>query len=50
MILSPAVAKDDKKNVIFLIANKNNFSENLKKFLGFVAIKNRLFYQQHYRI
>ena len=44
MILSPTVSKDDKKNVIFAIVEKNNFSTNLKKFLGFVAMKNRLFY------
>ena len=44
MTLSPTVAKEDKKNVIFAIANKNNFSEIFKKFLGFVAIKNRLFF------
>jgi len=44
MILSPIVAKDDKKNVIFKIADQNNFSETFKKFLGFIAIKNRLFF------
>ena len=44
MILSPTISKEDKKNVIFAIAEKNNFSENLKKFLGFVSLKNRLFY------
>ena len=44
MILNPTVAKDDKKNVIFKIADQNNFSETFKKFLGFVAIKNRLFF------
>jgi len=44
MILSPTISKDDKKNVIFAIADKNNFSKNLKQFLGFVALKNRLFY------
>ena len=44
MILSPAVAKGDKRNIIFEIADKNNFSEILKKFLGFVATKNRLFF------
>jgi len=43
-ILSPTVSKEDKKNVIFAIAEKNNFSQNIKKFLGFVALKNRLFY------
>ena len=44
MILNPAIAKEDKKNVILTIASRNNFSETLKKFLGFVAIKNRLFF------
>jgi len=44
MILSPTVAKEDKKNVIFAIADQNNFSQILKKFLGFLAIKNRLFF------
>ena len=44
MILSPTVTKEDKRNVVFAIADQNNFSEILKKFLGFVAIKNRLFF------
>ena len=44
MILSPTVAKEDKKNVIFAIADQNNFSQILKRFLGFLAIKNRLFF------
>tara|TARA_B100000029_G_scaffold17241_1_gene17650 strand:- start:2929 stop:3486 length:558 start_codon:yes stop_codon:yes gene_type:complete len=44
MILNPVVTKEDKKNVIFAIADKNNFSQVLKKFLGFIAIKNRLFF------
>ena len=44
MILSPTVSKDEKKNVIFSIFKINNFSENLKKFFGFLSIKNRLFY------
>ena len=44
MISSPIVAKEDKRNVIFAIANQNNFSKILKKFLGFVAINNRLFF------
>ena len=44
MILSPTVAKDDKKNVIFIIADKNNFSQIFKNFLGFIASKNRLFF------
>ena len=44
IILSPTVSKEDKKNVVFAIADKSNFSKILKKFLGFVAIKNRLFF------
>ena len=44
MILSPTITKDEKKNVMLSIANKNNFSEILKKFLGFIALKNRLFF------
>ena len=44
MILSPTVKKEDKRNVIFSIADKNNFSLTLKKFLGFLTIKNRLFF------
>ena len=44
MILSPTVTKEDKRNVIFAIADQNNFSKILKKFLGFIAIKNRLFF------
>ena len=44
MILNPMITKEDKKNVIFAIGDQNRFSETLKKFLGFVASKNRLFY------
>ncbi len=44
MILSPTVTKEDKKNVIYAIAGQNNFSKILKKFLGFLTIKNRLFF------
>ena len=44
MILSPVVAKEDKKNVMFTIAEQNNFCGILKNFLGFLAIKNRLFF------
>ena len=44
MILSPTVTKEDKKNVIFAIADQNNFSAILKNFLGVVAMKNRLFF------
>ena len=44
MVLSPTVPKDEKKNVMFAISDQNNFSKNLKNFLGFLAIKNRLFF------
>jgi len=44
MILSPTIKKEEKQKVIFEIADQNNFSKILKKFLGFLAIKNRLFF------
>ena len=44
LILNPTVAKEDKKNVLLAIAEKNNFSNILKKFLSFISIKNRLFF------
>ena len=44
MILSPTVTIEEKKEVMFLIANKNGFSSTLKKFLGFITLKNRLFF------
>jgi F-type H+-transporting ATPase subunit delta len=44
MILNPTITKEDKANVIFSLADQNNFSKILKNFLGFVATKNRLFY------
>ena len=44
MILSPTITREEKKAVIFLIADKNSFSSTLKKFLGFVVLKNRLFF------
>ena len=44
MILNPTIVKEDKRDVIFAIADQNNFSKVLKKFLGFVAMKNRLFF------
>ena len=48
VILNPIVKKEEKKNVVILIAEKNNFSQILKNFLGFVAIKNRLFFRKNY--
>ena len=44
MILSPMITKEDKSKVIFAIADKNNFCKTLKQFLGYVTIKNRLFF------
>jgi len=44
MLLNPTIAKEDKINVMYKIAEQNNFSKILKNFLGFVAIKNRLFF------
>ena len=44
MILNPMIAKEDKGNIILKIIEKNNFSEISKKFLGFLSVKNRLFF------
>ena len=44
IISSPTVAVENKKNIILKITEQNNFSEILKKFLAFIAIKNRLFF------
>jgi F-type H+-transporting ATPase subunit delta len=42
IISNPTISIEDKKNVIFSIADKNNFSSTLKKFLGFLTTKNRI--------
>ena len=44
MISNPTIQKEEKKNIISTIAQNNNFSKTGKKFLGFLAIKNRLFF------
>ena len=44
MILNPVVTKEEKKQVIFKIADNYNFNKTLKNFLGFLAMKNRLFF------
>ena len=44
MILNPIVTKEEKNNVITEIINRSSFCETLKKFLGFLINKNRLFY------
>ena len=44
MISSPTVGTEEKKKVMFGIADQYNFSQILKNFLGFITIKNRLFF------
>ena len=44
MLLSPTVGKEEKKKIMFEIADQYNFSQTLKNFLGFITIKNRLFF------
>ena len=43
-IINPTIAKEDKASVISIIAENNNFSKTAVKFLGFIAMKNRLFF------
>jgi F-type H+-transporting ATPase subunit delta len=44
VIQSPVIKKEEKRNIMFAIADQSNFSSILKKFLGFLSIKNRLFF------
>ena len=44
MILNPTVTKEEKSKVIIKIVDQYNFCQSLKKFLGFLAFKNRLFF------
>ena len=44
MILNPTVTKEEKNKVIIKMANQYSFCQTLKKFLGFLTIKNRLFF------
>ena len=44
MISSPTVEKEEKQKIMFRIADQYNFSQILKNFLGFITIKNRLFF------
>tara|TARA_B100001123_G_C14690701_1_gene781207 strand:- start:3 stop:560 length:558 start_codon:yes stop_codon:yes gene_type:complete len=44
MILDPTITKEEKNNAITKIASQYNFCQTLKKFLGFLTIKNRLFF------
>ena len=44
MILNPTLTKEEKNKVIIKMADKYSFCQTLKKFLGFLTIKNRLFF------
>jgi len=44
MILNPTVAKEEKNKVIIKMVDQYGFCQTLKKFLGFLTIKNRLFF------
>ena len=44
MILNPTVTKEQKNKVIIKIVDQYSFCQTLKKFLGFITIKNRLFF------
>ena len=44
MILNPIVTKEEKNKVVIKMANQYSFCQTLKKFLGFLTIKNRLFF------
>jgi len=44
MILNPTVTKDEKSKAIIKIVDQCGFCQTLKKFLGFLTIKNRLFF------
>ena len=44
IIQNPTIKKEEKRNVMFAIAEQNNFSLILKKFLGYLSLKNRLFF------
>ena len=44
VILNPMIKREDKQDVLFKIAEQNNFSSTSKKFIGFVTNKNRLFF------
>ena len=44
MISNPTIKKEEKKNIISIITQNNNFSQTGKNFLGFLTTKNRLFF------
>jgi len=44
MILNPTISKEEKKNVMSIVAKQNNFPRILKNFLAYISSKNRLFF------
>ena len=44
MIINPTVTKEEKNKVIIKIVDQYSFCQTLKKFLGFLTIKNRLLF------
>ena len=44
MILNPTVTKEEKNKVISKMVDQYSFCQTLKKFLGFLTTKNRLFF------
>ena len=44
MILNPTVSKEEKNKVIIKMVDQYSFCQTLEKFLGFITIKNRLFF------
>ena len=44
MILNPTVTKEEKNKIIIEMVNQYSFCQTLKKFMGFLTIKNRLFF------
>ncbi len=44
MILNPTVTKEEKNKVITKMFAQYSFCQSLKKFMGFLTIKNRLFF------
>ena len=44
MILNPTVTKEEKNKVITKMVDQYSFCQTLKKFLGFLTTKNRLFF------
>ena len=44
MVLNPIVTKEKKNQIIIEVADRYSFCQTLKKFMGFLTIKNRLFF------